>query len=404
MLDAGRVLRQAGFPTYLYRAPDRPMPRDVDGPWDLRGIRRTEAIVPRAPRALTVTPNWGVSAAPDRSGPMGRGGVWAGEANAVETVYGSDRTLHVSLEEFARTLTSAEENAERWREGGRTAREVARLRRGARFRRDAARFHREFRRFRGFDRPNVLHLFQTFHPRAAFTREYPEAVQVGPIWPDLGGAQGRRTRAPSEWVWYASPSSSAKFVDAIDEGLRGTPVRCVRVRSPRELAVPRESSVGWSVEPARSPAEWRAEFATASLRIVTGSRTLLEALVLGGPFLYSNGVLGDGRRRHRHRPEKIRTLLDGWRASGASARVLRDLDSFSKGRRIASVVRVAATDPDWVREFPRAPPVSGFPEPGRDGGAYLTEVARTFASGSERSAELVERLRAEAAVPGRHQA
>jgi len=361
-------------------------------------------IVPRVPRALTVTPNWGVSAAPDRSGPMGRGGVWAVEANDVETVYGSDRTLHVSLEEFARTLPSAEENAERWREGGRTAREVAKLRRGARFRRDVARFHREFRRFRGFDRPNVLHLFQTFRPRAAFTREFPEAVQVGPIWPDLAATRGRRTRAPSEWVWYASPSSSTKFLDAIDEGLRGTPVRCVRVRSPRELAVPRESSVRWSVEPARSPTEWRVEFATASLRVVTGSRTLLEALVLGGPFLYSNGVLGDGRRRHRHRPEKIRALLDGWRARGTSARVLRDLDSFSRGRRIASVVRAAATDPEWVRRFPRASPVGGFPESRRDGGAYLTGVARTFASGSERSAELVERLRAKAAVPGRHQA
>ncbi len=400
VLDAGRVLRTAGFPTLLYRAAGRAMPRDVDGPWDVRGIRRSTALAPRAPRALTVAPNWGVSAAPDRRGPLGRGGPWAVEADEIERAYGRERTIHVSLEEFARTLTSVEENAERWREGGRTAREVARRRRTARFRSDSARFHREFRRFRGFDRPNVLHLFQTFRPRNAFSREFPEAVQVGPIWPDLGARRGRRARAPEQWVWYASPSSSTKFVEAIDQGLRGTPVRRVRVRSPRELAVPPNSAVRWSVEPPQSPAQWRAGFASASVRIVTGSRTLLEALALGGPFLYSNGVLGDGRRRHRHRPEKIRALLDGWRARGAATSVLRDLESFSRGRRIASVVRAAATESRWTRRFPRTPPVDGFPASRRDGGVYLTHVGQAFAGGSESSSELVRRLRAESAVPG----
>jgi hypothetical protein len=402
VLDAGRVLRHGGFPTILFRPAGRPAPRDLDGPWGFEGVERRTTLAPHARRALTVTPNWGVSAAPDRPGALGRGGVWSEEAEAIERRYGRDATVHVSLEEFARTLTSREENAERWREGGRTAREIRRLRRTAAFAKDVERFHREFRRFRGFDRPNVLHLFQTFRPRAAFAREFPEAVQVGPIWPAPAVRPHRSARASVDWVWYASPSSSAKSVAEIDRGLRGSPVRGLTVRSPRALPIPRDSPVRWSVEPARSPAVWGERFAAASLRIVTGSRTLLEALALGGPFLYDNGVLGGGRRRHRHRPEKIRSLLAGWRSRGESPTVLRDLDSFSRGRRVASVVRAAATDPEWSRRFPRLPPVDGFPNDRRDGGAYLLRVARAFATDRETSTELVRRLREGAPVRRRH--
>jgi hypothetical protein len=402
VLDAGRLLRGAGHPTILYRPPNRPMPKDVDGPWDFAGVERRRTLAPRGARALTVAPNWGVSAAPDRPGPLGRGGVWSLEADAVERRYGAERTLHVSLEEFARTLTSREENAERWREGGRTTREISRSRPTRRFRVDAERFHRAFREFRAFDRRNVLHLFQTFCPNPAFHREFPEAVQLGPIWPEPLPSPSHSRRSGSEWVWYASPSTSQKLVDPIDQGLRATPVRRVRVRSPRPIRFPPNSAITWIHEPPAPTLSWRRKFGAAGLRIVTGSRSLLEALAGGGPFLYSNGLLGDGPRRRRHRPEKIRALLAGWRAEGASPRVVRDLDDFSRGRRIAEVVRDVASDASWTRDFPTTAPVEGFPLDRADGGAYLIRVARTFAEGPETAPNLVGRLRSEGAVHGGH--
>ncbi|MCI4327911.1 MAG: hypothetical protein L3K16_09865 [Thermoplasmata archaeon] len=402
VLDAGRELAGAGFPSTLYRPADRPLPRSVDGPWDFRGIRRAPVLRPRAARALTVTPNWGVSAAPDRPGPLGRGGSWATEAETIEWAYGGAATLHVSLEEFARTLTSAEENAERWREGGETAAATVERRRTAEFRGDAAQFHRDFRTFRGFDRPNVLHVFQTFRPRSAFAREFPESIQVGPIWParPLGRSPTERIES-TEWVWYASPSSSDALVDEIDRGLRATGVRRIVVRSPRPLRLPSGSGVEWVPERPMEPAEWSRRFAAAGVRIVTGSRTLLEALAVGGPFLYFNGVLAGGRRRHRHRPEKVQALVRAWRAMGVPERIRRDVDDFSRGRRVAEVVRTAATDRDWSRRFPRSSPVGGFPAHRRDGGAYLVDVARAFATGSDSAPDLVRRLRAEGRGSGR---
>jgi hypothetical protein len=392
VLDGGRALAGAGFRTILLRLPGRPLPPSVDGPWDLRGVERAATVAPRSERAMTVAPNWGVSAAADRPGRLGRGGVWALEADAVEQAYGPERTLHVSLEEFARTLTSAHENAERWREGGASARSIA-VRRGTRpFRREAAVFHREFRRFRGFDRPNVLHLFQTFRPAPAFSREFPEAVQVGPIWPDRPSGRSPRPR-PSEWVWYASPSSSARLVEEVDRGLRGTPVRRVLVRSPRPIPLPTDSPVAWSVAGPLRASEWNDRFRSAGLRIVTGSRTLLEAIQTPGPFLYFNGVLNEGRRRRRHRPEKVQALLRGWRAMGVPSALARDVDDFSRGRRVEEVVRSAASDARWSKKFPRAPPVTGFPLGREDGASVLVAVAKAFARGPDSSTEVVGRFR-----------
>jgi hypothetical protein len=396
VLDAGRGLARAGFRTILFRLPGRPLPPSVDGPWDLGGVERVSAIGPRATNAITVTPNWGVSAAPDRPGPLGRGGVWAKEAEEVERRYGPERTLHVSLEEFARTLTSTEENVERWREGGATARAIAARRKTRAFREDVDLFHREYRRFRGFDRSNVLHLFQTFHPTPRFAREFPEAVQVGPVWPPPPDGPRPAVR-PGEWVWYASPGSSERIVGAIDRGLRGTRVRRVLVRSPRPLALPVDSPVAWRSAGPMGAGEWRAAFVAAGLRVVTGSRTLLEAVQLGRPFLYFNGVLGDGPRRRRHRPEKVRALVRGWRARGVSRTIVRDIDDFSRGRRVAEVVRAAASEPGWSRAFPRTAPSGEFPPGLGDGVAYLVAVATELARGTTTAPDLVRRLRA----PGR---
>jgi hypothetical protein len=401
VLDAGRTLQRAGFLPTLYRAADRPLPRSVDGPWDWDGIVRRSTIAPTHARALTISANWGVSAAPDRPGRLGRGGVWSVEAERIERSYGPRRTIHVSLEEFARTLTSREENQERWREGGESSRRVARRRTGAAFRRDTQEFHDAFRLFRGFDLPNVLHLFQGFEPAPPFVREFPEAVEIGPLWP-LERPTHRRAsprRSRDAWVWYASPSTSDRLVRPIDRGLSRSPVRVVRIRSPRPLVLPSMSAVRWSLEAPMAPASWNRRFEGAALRIVTGSRTLLEALAVGGPFLYYNGVLGQGRRSHRHRPEKIRSLLSAWKADGVSQRLRRDLADFSRGRRVEPIVRAAAADEAWGRGFPHRWRPSAYPTDRRDGGRFLVAVARSFASEGMGSEELVGSIRAGRSVP-----
>ena len=146
VLCAGRYLAASGFPLALYRAPGRPLPRGVDGPWDWPAHLRTDCPVGRAPKAMTIAQAWGISAAPSRDEPYGRGGPWEEEARAIERAYGPDATLHVSLEEFARTLTSRREAMERWREGGVPAREIRRRARRRAFDREVARFRAMYRR------------------------------------------------------------------------------------------------------------------------------------------------------------------------------------------------------------------------------------------------------------------
>ena len=403
VLDAGSALAIAGFAPVLYRPTDRPLPAAVDGPWDLSRVGRRKSIEPTAKRAMTITPSWGVSAAPERPGRLGRPGPWAREASEIEDLYGAEGTLHVSLEEFARTLTSPDENEERWREGGVASRGADRLRRTDRFRNDAREFHRAYREFRGFDRRNLLHVYQTFRPRAPFSREYPEAVQVGPIWPPRRPAAGGGRVNRSTWIWYASPSSSVGLVAGIDAGLRSSRVNRIRVRSPRPFPLPRDSPVRWSADAAFSASEWSRKFGSAGLRIVTGSRTLLEALQLRAPFLYFNGTMGSGARRRRHRPEKVLALLSSWQARGVSASHLRDLDDVSRGRRVTEVVRRAATDVDWRHRFPTVSPVSGFPAGREDGGRFLVSLAKSFADGSATAGEFVRRVREGGERHGSHQ-
>ncbi|MCI4321113.1 MAG: hypothetical protein L3K18_04710 [Thermoplasmata archaeon] len=394
VLDAGSALANAGFDPVLYRPPGRRLPASVDGPWDFSRVERRTSLEPTAKRAITITPSWGVSAARERPGRLGRPGPWAREASDIEERYGPDSTLHISLEEFARTLTSPDENEERWREGGVAARAKAHDRRTTRFRDDALEFHRAYREFRGFDRPNLLHLYQTFRASAPFAREYPEAVQIGPIWPPTRAARaGVAPVDPSTWIWYASPSSSAALVEAIDAGLRGSPVTRVRVRSPRPFPLPSYSPIRWSADPAFVSSEWSREFGSAGVRIVTGSRTLLEALRLRSPFLYFNGTMGAGPRRRRHRPEKIQALIRAWGARGVSGPYLRDLDDFSRGRRVAEIVGRAATDGEWRRRFPRISPVSGFSMHREDGGRFLVSLARSFANDTATAGEFVRRVR-----------
>ena len=396
VLAAGRHLHRAGFLLTLYREGGRPLPPHVTGPWEWPPVERRKRIRRRARTALTVAPSWGVSAGPSRPTRFGRGGPWEVEARNVERAYGPDRTLHVSLEEFARTLPSGAETRERLREGGVPARALGTRYRAARLANEVEAFRSAFRSFRGFDRPNVLHLFATFRPDPAFSREFPEAVQTGPLgsghrWPATANAvrPGRR-----EWVWYASPASAERVAPAVVRGLAGArPSVTLYVRSPRPWpSVPATSGVEVATAPV-APGTWRERFRRADLRIVTGSRTLLEAMEVGGPFLYFNGVLGRGGARRRHRPEKIRAWLDLARRAGVSPALRRDLADFARGRRVAEVVRRAVRKEDGWARFPRALSPSGFSGPRRDAGRVVVELARELAGPGARSSELVARWR-----------
>lgn len=398
VLAAGRRLARAGRRPFLYRRAGRPLPPGVEGPWAWPGLRRVRRLRPEGRAALTVAPAWGVSAAPPGPPPLGRAGPWAEEAADIERAYGADRTVHASLEEFARTLSVLEENRERFREGGVHARAIsARLAR-ARADGEVAAYRSAFRRFRAFDRPNVLHLFATFRRRRRFSRAYPEAVQTGPLWPGrfVPSPRGRRP-ARREWIWYASPASARAIAEEVAAALAAAdPPRRLFVRTPRPWP---GAAFGPGMQVSTTPvapARWRRRFGSAEVRIVTGSRSLLEALETGGPFLYFNGVLGQGATRRRHRPEKIVALLEIARAVGWTEDVRRDLADFARGRRAGPVVaRVAARAGGWGR--PR-PPIRalGFRPPYDDAGAVLVEAARRLARPGASASAVVGELRAAA--------
>lgn len=381
------------------------MPRSVEGPWDWPPIERTVRLSPRGSAALTVTPAWGVSAAPSRPGAFGRGGPWEDEVAEIETVYGADHVLHVSLEEFARTLSNARENRERLREGGVTARALGPRLSAARSSGDVETFRTAFRRFRAFDRPNVLHVFATFRPDAGFAREFPHAVQTGPLWPDRFRGV-RRTRSGGdrpEWVWYASPASAERIAPEVASGLAaaapGTRL-CIRTPHPWTLRFPTEQ-----VEVISTPVptvEWATRFTGARVRIVTGSRTLLEAMELGGPFLYFNGTLGEGARTRRHRPEKLRSLLELAARVGVGKAVRADLADFASGRQIREVVVRAASGTDGWSEFPRRWPMTSFERPFDDAGALLVRVARALGRRNAKASDVVHRVRAGDPLDGKH--
>ena len=399
VLAAGRHLDRAGFRLILYRAHGRPLPPSVAGPWEWPRIERRARIARRARSALTVAPSWGVSAGPSRPGRFGRGGPWEVEARDVEAAYGPERTVHVSLEEFARTLPSRAETRERLREGGVPAREIPSRLRAAEAAHEVAAFRAAFRTFRAFDRPNVLHLYATFRPDRAFGREFPEAVQTGPLSSGHFVPPERRSSRPTrgrsrEWVWYASPASAERVASEVVAGLEGLrPPVHLYVRSPRPWATLSRTRRVVVDTRARSPRAWRARFRSAELRIVTGSRTLIEAMEVGGPFLYFNGVLGAGARRRPHRPEKIRAWLDLARRAGVSSSLRADLADFARGRRVADVVRRAASGRDGWRRFPTTLPPAGISASRGDAGQVVVAVARELSRPGVRASDLVARWR-----------
>ncbi|MGA7922808.1 MAG: hypothetical protein WCA77_02395 [Thermoplasmata archaeon] len=396
VLCAGHYLSRMGSDITLYRRPSHPLPPMVDGPWNWPRHHRTDQLKSRADRALTISPAWGVSCAPRREGPLGRPGPWSEETSDIEGQYGSDRTIHVSLEEFARTLTSREENLERYREGGRAAREIRAFQRSQRFASEVREYHEAFRKFRALDRTNVIHLFASFQYAAAFQREYPEAVQTGPLWP-VGLRRARPIQRPHEpstasrWLWYASPSSSSAIVPAIAAGFaRSRALPRMIVRSPHAETFRKDLPAGWQVVPPERAARWRRRIRTADVWVVTGSRSLLEAIQLGRPWLYFNGVLGNGPHRRSHRPEKLRALLRVWPSGPGSHRLRRDLRDFSRGRRIPAIV-ASFVDGNVPRHdaYVTAPRPPLLPPRG-DAGGYVQDVARRWAMADTTAADFVQ--------------
>ncbi|MGP8072050.1 MAG: hypothetical protein ACLPZM_02845 [Thermoplasmata archaeon] len=397
-LAVGRRLEDAGLPIHLYRSLGRPLPRGVDGPWDWpQSLRRSSQLSPRSPSALTVVPAWGVSAAPGLPGALGRAGPWAEEAREVERTYGTDSTLHVSLEEFARTLPVALENRERLREGGVSVTAMADRIRASRTAGDLDRFREAFIRFRAFHRPNVLHVFATFRRDPGFAREFPAAVQTGPLWPGrYRRAIGRpfARRGSRSVVWYASPASAERIAPEVVRGLTEARLTTrLLIRTPRPWTRVRLPS--WvEVTSAEIPsARWSSAFRDADLRIVTGSRTLLEALEVGGPFLYFNGILGEAHHTRRHRPEKLIALLTAYR-DGLGPELRRDLADFARGRNLEAVARRAAGRSGGWRRFPPRWKDNAFPPPFDDAGSLIVAVAHALARTPSDAAGIVERVRA----------
>jgi hypothetical protein len=394
VLCAGRALARAGFALTVYRRAGVPLPAGVAGPWAWPPHRRTSVLRPRNARALLVAPAWGVTCAPSREGPYGRPGPWAREAAEVEKAYGTAQTAHVSLEEFGRTLGSRAENLERFREGGVRSRALGARLAQARASGEVETFVRAYRAFRAFDRPNVLHLYAAFRYEPRFAREFPEAVQSGPLWP--GGRPALPSGAPRDpgWVWYASPASAETIAPQVIAGLARVPGRPrLLIRTPRPW---RSIAPGPSVSilPRPMPARvWTRTFRSAAVRIATGSRSLLEALEDGGPFLYFNGVLGSGRARRRHRPEKIVGLLAVARSDRWPSDLVRDLGDFSRGHRVQEVVRRAAERRGGWASFPPRPRPCGFAPGFEDAGSVLVRFAREFGEGRRSAQDVVAATR-----------
>ncbi len=401
VLLVGRDLARAGHRVRIVRR--RPLALLDDPSFDWTGLRRDTLLVRRHDRAVTVSSQFGVTAADGRDEPLGRAGPWAVERAEIDRRYGVDRALHLSLEEFARARPPGALAEERWREAGRAA-AWRRARRSSReFAREVAGFVGLYRKFRALDVPNLLTLFPTFRRSTAFEREFPESVQTGPLWPEpLGTLRRRATRGPIRVLWYASPSTSDRLVRPLLAGLARAP-RPVRlwVRSPHPLSVPSSHRVrAESVSP-HAPEGWQRLWATADLAIVTGTRSLLEAIGWGVPFLYYNGAMGRGGSTRRHRPEKIATLLDVLRSIEGTVELRQDLSDFARLRRIEATVARVLARPGRLPPTLRRSIADRCPDPFGDGRILVAKIVERFAQEGSSATDLIRSVRSESRRTGR---
>lgn len=395
VLEASRWVERSGAPVSLFRASGRPLPPGVEGRWPARHV--VHRLVRNHPRAVTLCAQFGVTAEQERSGPLGRPGPWAPEVAAIEETYGRDATLHLSLEEFARTLTASRQVDERYREGGVRAGDPRRPRPGAARRAEVEVARAAYRRFRSFDRPNLLTIFPTFVRSPGFAREFPESVQTGPLRPADAPTRWSAPRGRRQVLWYASPASSGRLVPGVAAAM-GDPPGGFRlsVRSSRPLAFPVRSGSDIAQIPGRSDREWQREWDRARLVLVTGSRSLLEALHRQVPFLYFSGVSGSGARTRRHRPEKIQGLLRLLQLSGAPAQLRGDLDRFSRAQSVEPILRRAL---GGSPRRPRAWPWSvGFRPTFGSAERLVVDVVRRFGRTDATAPELIRAVRRESRV------
>ncbi|HEY6237597.1 MAG TPA: hypothetical protein VIZ68_00230 [Thermoplasmata archaeon] len=403
VLIVGRRLARAGAPVYLLRGPGRRLPTGIDASFAWPPHRKITVPARTRARAITVSSYFGATAEGARGGPLGGAGPWSEERDAVERAYGIGDTLHVSLEEFARTGSARWHAEERWREGGMNRRDRIARRSTPEGRRDLVEFRALYRKFRAFDRSNLLALFPGFLPSGAFARECPESVQCGPLWPSPPQPRYRPgpAGAARSVVWYAGPSSSGRIAGPVLEGLASArvPVR-MTVRSSRPMVLRPSGPIRVDVVGSLPSPAWAARWRRADLAIVSGSRTLLEAIERGVPFLYFNGLLGRGPATRRHRPEKIVGLLRWLRAEHAPLRVRRALSEFSRGRRVPDSVRAALTARGRGTWVPRRSRSSAYPPGFGDAGTLIESLARRFGGEPIDAPSLVRSVRAASRVLG----
>ncbi|MCI4322459.1 MAG: hypothetical protein L3K03_00295 [Thermoplasmata archaeon] len=404
-------MHRAGFPIVVLPFPGRRTPSWWDAPWDWPPACRPSRPRPTASRALTLCTNWGVTATPAHPGPLGHAGPWAPAVDSIESAYGTENVVHVSFEEFGRTFSSRRQEFERYREGGWPVRRIQQKLRSASGQRGIRNAHEAYARYRGFARPNVLHLYPSFQPAPGFRREFPEALECGPFRPDISREhayrpRGRAGRTPV-WFWHASPGSSARLAQALDPVVEALGTQLIlEYRGDPWEHDPSSNAIEWRrLEHLPAP-EFRRRFRAADLRIVTGSRTLLEALWIGGPFLYFHGVLNSGAHLRRHRPEKLEALLRLWKSQGVSPEVAHDLASFSRLRNLHPIVRRALEDRRWASAFRRRPISRGFSAPWHEAGELLEAIAHGWVEGRRSAPAWVQevrsgRLRADAVGPNR---
>ena len=395
VLLVGRALARRGHRVLIARS--RPLPLLQDRSLDWTGIVRVPRPTPRAAKAVTISSQFGVTASDARPGPLGAAGPWAVERAAIDRAYGPDRVLHVSLEEFQRGRPARYLAEERYREGGRTARSRQSMRSSRAFRQEVAEFVRLYRKFRAFDVSDLLTIFPSFLPSRTFGREFPESVQSGPLWPEpLGHRRQRSPRGPVRVLWYASPSTSDRLAPRLLRALGAQPRPVeLTVRSPRPLPLTPPRNVAILAPTARSPSAWQRTWAGTDFAIVTGTRSLLEAIRWGVPFLYFNGILGRGAAARRHRPEKIEGLVEFLRRSGVAPALRRDLAQFSRLQGLEAIVaRSLAGRPPLPGSFPRQV-ARGFPPPFGDGITTVADLVQRFAAGRGGARALVREVRAE---------
>jgi hypothetical protein len=397
---AGELLRATGASVGILRFPYPRSNAAGDRRPHLAGFPTRTVLHGRSPRALTIASQFGITAEGPRSGPLGAPGPWSREREAVERAYGLDQTLHVSFEEFARTLTSPRQIEERWREGGVPLRVIAQRRQSASFARESSRAHRLYRTFRSFDRANLLPLFPAFGRSRSFAHEFPESVQCGPLWPRRVRSRPRSSAVARRVTWYASPATSVRIAAPLVDALAcAVPRTLLSVRSPRPIGLPSSTDVRTISLPPLPGDAWRRRQASADLAIVTGSRSLLEAIVDRVPFLYFNGLVGRGRSARRHRPEKIDQFLAALPDGADERKVRAALLPFARGRSIrASVEGALAPGDAWRRALARFRP-TGFAPPFDAADELLRQIARRWATSEEPSERLVRAVRAQSRRP-----